>query len=123
MTIHPKDLAPYSSDLNDMGGEQPLDDLRNQVAAGLSRSFSSALESYRRFNALCAPDNPRSYVAQQSGCRAALAHIHLLIKLAEWAERDRCTVFTEAGHGELDHLLSEARMALSEEDKTITEDE
>lgn len=104
---------PSAEGIDNAAGAQ---DVREQLAAGLAGSLERALASYRRFSACCDADDPKSYVAHQSGCRAALAHIHLLIKLADWAGSDRAADHANTGDADLDRLLNEARLALATDD-------
>lgn len=113
--------ALVSQSLNSPGREQAPDverhvsHLREYVPIKLRESLERAVARYQRFDALCDAEDPKSFSAHQSGCRAALAHIHLLIKLIEWSCSDKCFEPHEKVNSELDQLLSEARFALSEE--------
>ena len=110
------DPEPNLSSLEPIGNAIGMRELREQLAKDLAGSLKRALASYHRFSACRVADDPKSYAAYQSGCRAALAHIHLLIKLADWAGSDLKSDPAEISDADLDHLLSEARTALSAED-------
>ncbi len=115
------DPDPTPPSLEPNGNAIGIHGLREQLAKDLAGSLKRALASYHRFSACCVADDPKSYAAYQSGCRAALAHIHLLIKLAEWAGSDLKTDPAEISDADLDRLLSEARTALNAEDWSESE--
>lgn len=74
------------------------------------RVSEKALSTYAYFVTTPPPDNLKEFAAFQASCRAALAHVHLLIKLAEWARAgDSSGVGAEASIG---RLIEEAEAAI-----------
>jgi hypothetical protein len=88
--------------------------LRQDMMARLPRLLDKALATYTYFAGTPPPEGAKEFAAFQTSCRAALAHIHLLIKLAHWAQTAR----GEAGCGEnsaddqITRLIEEAEAAL-----------
>ncbi|MEX1306335.1 MAG: hypothetical protein WEA84_14360 [Rhodovibrionaceae bacterium] len=76
------------------------------LAGQLPALIDIAVESYRRFAQAESPDDPKAYAAQQSACKAALAHLDLLLRLAR-------ALLPKAGSEmpapEVDALIAEAR--------------
>ncbi len=63
------------------------DATRKQVAEFLPCALSRAISSYKGFIKVDADiDDSKKYAESQKAGRVAIAHIHLLLKLAEWAE-------------------------------------
>ena len=105
------DLAGNVSSSSEM---QALEGFRRELIADLPRLLEQAVRSYSRFAAECFPEDSKSFVAYQAGCRAALAHVHLLVKLAQWTrstEEDSSPLETE----QLDQMVREAEDALAKE--------
>ncbi len=94
----------------------PMEAFRSELLADLPNLLRKALEGYRRFAGECPGDDPKAFVAYQTGCRAALAHIQLLVTLARWA---RPPAASEGAAGldadQLDRLVREAEAALRRE--------
>ncbi len=62
---------------------------KEQVREFLPDAIKTAFESYRAFmqqDVSAAP--PKEFSDHHGACKAAIAHVNLLIKLAEWAELD-----------------------------------
>lgn len=90
-----------------------LDELRRDLLGNLPGLLARAIGTYGRFANETPPEDSKGFVAYQAGCRGALAHIHLLVKLAHWA---RATIDDEFVAGEfenLDRLVREAEEALN----------
>jgi hypothetical protein len=58
--------------------------LRLQLIALLPRAMACAIASYQEFSAQTAPEDAKQYIAHHNACRAALAHVDYLSKLAKW---------------------------------------
>ena len=91
--------------------ESPLKKFRH----GLSRQFPDLLdrvmEGYRSFSGNTPPeDNAKEFSAHHGACKAALAHLALLIRLADWVEKGREDVSLQNDKNK--KLIDEARMAL-----------
>ena len=63
--------------------------MRATIATHLPDAIECAMQSYRRFYAQETEDDARSFSAHHSACKAAIAHIELLLKLAAWANLPR----------------------------------
>jgi hypothetical protein len=99
-------VSPHSS------AQDGLEELRSDLLRNLPGLLNRAIGTYGRFAGEIPPEDSKGFVAYQAGCRAALAHIHLLVKLAHWA---RATTEGELAIGEcehLDRLVREAEAAL-----------
>jgi hypothetical protein len=111
MTMIPSDgpdLATAS-----MTEGQALTALRRELRQGLPALIRHAMAAYRRFSGGPPPHDAKSFLAYQAACRAAVAHIQLLIKLADFVHGEGAD--DDAGQ-ELDRLLVAAREALGEND-------
>lgn len=60
--------------------------MRHNLMLRLPRLLDRALSAYAYFANMTPPEGAKDFAAFQANCRAALAHIHLLIKLAQWAQ-------------------------------------
>lgn len=59
---------------------------RVQIANTLPRAIEKAIASYHQFYDQNTPDTAKEFSAHHSACKAAIAHIELLLKLARWAD-------------------------------------
>lgn len=93
-------------------------DLRQDLRHGLPALLRRAIDTYRRFSAGPAPEDAKSFVAYQAGCRAAILHIQLLLKLATCAEGEGAATRDEATEtdAELETLIETAKAALDGHD-------
>lgn len=88
-------------------------DLRHELRRSLPSLLRRAVDSYRRFSAGPAPDDAKSFVAYQSGCRAAIMHVQLLLKLSAFVESETAAATgTEQADAELEELIETAKAAL-----------
>ncbi|HEY8964274.1 MAG TPA: hypothetical protein VIN59_07420 [Alphaproteobacteria bacterium] len=65
------------------------DHTRVKIAKYLPDAIDYALQSYRGFYHQFQPIEAKDFSAHHTACKAAIAHIELLLKLAEWAELPR----------------------------------
>ena len=63
-------------------------DMRTKIAHHLPAAFEAAIESYKSFYSDTPTDDAKSFSAHHSACKAAIAHLQLLIKLSDWVEAD-----------------------------------
>lgn len=56
---------------------------REAIATFLPAAISRAVNSYRSFSGQIASHEPKEFGEHHKACRAALAHLELLLKLAE----------------------------------------
>lgn len=93
-----------------------LDEFRKDVLAELPALLERALAGYGRFATGTPPSDTKGFVAYQAACRAALSHIHLLVKLAHWARAGAVESGPMAADADqLDRLVREAEAALADE--------
>ncbi len=59
---------------------------RRQIAEFLPTAIETALTSYQLFSESDSLDNAKDFKAHHDACKIAIAHIELLIKLAQWAD-------------------------------------
>ena len=88
------------------------DAFRRDLLADLPGLISKAMRGYSRFTMDRPPDDPKGFIAYQAGCRAALTHIHLLLKLASWARSSHADATSLFDAEQLDRLVREAEAAL-----------
>jgi hypothetical protein len=60
--------------------------LRAQLIDLLPRAMACAIASYREFSAQTAPEDAKQFIAHHNACRAALAHVDYLSKLAKFVQ-------------------------------------
>lgn len=90
--------------------------MRRDLMARLPRLLDRALSAYDYFANMTPPEGAKDFAAFQANCRAALAHIHLLIKLAQWAQSVIAdgSQTTVANDEHIRQLIEEAETALSQ---------
>ncbi len=90
-----------------------LDAVRDRLSTLLPPLLENAAASYQTFASLQPPDDAKGFTAHHSACKAALAHLDLLAKLARWAEgKEEAPPAAEPDA--TDRLLAEAQAALAE---------
>jgi len=89
-----------------------MEDFYRDLCGWLPERIEMATANYRRFTAADPPEDTKAFAAHESACRASLAHIHLLMRLARWGEStsDPSSAYSERN---LDQLFGEAEMATS----------
>ncbi len=93
-----------------------LMDLRRRLATTLPGQMQRVAEGYDAFAAQPPPDDAKAFQAHHAACKAALAHLDLLVKLARWAEGGEAAA--EGGaDDDVDALLAQARAALEDLDE------
>jgi len=97
------------------GPEKLVADFRRQVVTSLPGALRRALDVYARYAAEIPCDDARAFAGYQAGCRAALSHLHLLLKLAQWTIAGEATGSCVAD-ADLDRLIREAEAALPQHD-------
>ena len=71
---------------------------RTQIAEALPDAIETALISYRIFSTQNNTDTPKLFGDHHNACKAAIAHIELLLKLARWIDLD------DQNNAQNDHL-------------------
>ncbi len=59
---------------------------RTQIAEFLPNAIDTALTSYQLFSEQNISEEAKGFKAHHDACKVAIAHIELLIKLAQWAD-------------------------------------
>lgn len=62
------------------------DATREKIAKYLPNAIATAINSYHEFYDQQTPETAKDFSAHHSACKAAIAHIELLLKLARWAD-------------------------------------
>ena len=89
-----------------------VDAFRRDLLADLPGLIGRAMRAYSRLTTDRPPEDPKGFVAYQAGCRAALTHIHLLLKLASWAMSSHTDETSMFDAEQLEGLVREAEAAL-----------
>lgn len=101
--------------------------LRSDILHRMPRLIDKAVKGYVGLASLPAPEDPKQYAAFQANCRAALTHLHLLLKLADWARTAERTAEGDAAapakEAAIDELIRQAELALAEFPATVDADE
>ncbi|KAF0109742.1 MAG: hypothetical protein FD149_2777 [Rhodospirillaceae bacterium] len=88
--------------------------MREQFKETLAKRIAQAVKSYDGFVGEVPPADVKGFAAHHAACRAALAHVDMLVKLARWAEGKGTMTDSEAE--DLDRLLAGTRSAVSDLD-------
>ncbi|SOD92537.1 hypothetical protein [Caenispirillum bisanense] len=96
-----------------------LDDLKGSLAARLPERAAAAVAAYDAFSATPAPDDAKGFAAHHAACKAALAHVEVLVKLLRWAAPPAVPAAAAGGAGggddDLARLIAAARSAMTED--------
>lgn len=96
-----------------------LDDLKGALAARLPERAAAAVAAYDAFSATAAPDDAKGFAAHHAACKAALAHVEVLVKLLRWAAPPVAATAGAAGAAGGDDplagLIAAARAAMTED--------
>jgi hypothetical protein len=87
--------------------------LRRRMSAAMPERLAAAMNSYDGFALASPPTEAKAFAAHHAACKAALAHVELLLKLTRWATGK------EEGSSEgddLGRLIAEARGILGDDD-------
>lgn len=95
-----------------LSATEGLDELRRDLLGNLPGLLARAIGTYGRFANETPPEDSKGFLAYQAGCRGALAHIHMLVKLAHWARAAIDDEFVAGEFEHLDRLVREAEDAL-----------
>ncbi|MBR7158349.1 MAG: hypothetical protein IKD08_01540 [Alphaproteobacteria bacterium] len=89
--------------------------LKKQLLKTLPERIAGVIADYEEFASLQTPEDAKGFAAHHAACKAAIAHVELLLKLAKWSEEENSG---ESGE-DLSALIAKARAALD----TMDEDE
>jgi len=92
-----------------------LSSTRDRLRRSLPETLAAVLDAYDAFAARPIPEDAKEFGAWQGGCKAALAHVELVLKLAARVGLDLSPTPTTE-QDTLADLLARARAALAEED-------
>lgn len=101
-----------------MSGPADLPALKAALAARLPARAAAAVAEYEAFAQQPPPDDAKGFAAHHAACKAALAHVEVLVKLLRWAApADTATrAAAEQEADDLARLIAEARAAMTEDD-------
>jgi hypothetical protein len=88
-----------------------MEDIYRDLYGWLPERIEMATVNYRRFTAADPPEDTKAFAAYEAACRASLAHIHLLMRLARWGESTGAPSSADNARN-LDQLFDEADMAI-----------
>ena len=91
------------------------DHTRLKIAKYLPGAIDCALQSYRGFYNQKISTDSKEFLAHHNACKAAIAHIELLLKLAIWAQLPR----KETEDQTLASLMAEAQIELDHYNEDI----
>lgn len=92
---------------------QTQDETRKQIAEFLPEAIATALTSYQLF--LIGDEgnkNAKDFKAHHDACKVAIAHLELLIKLAQWADVPSQGALDEASTRMMGAILSRGQEEL-----------
>ena len=84
---------------------------KKQIAHFLPQAIIQALQSYRNFSGGIATEEAKEFSAHHAACKAALAHIELLLKLARQSDLVGVTD-NEKDKNALTDMITKARIEL-----------
>lgn len=83
------------------------EETRARIAQYLPDAIDHAVQSYRNFSSESNEKQSKDFSAYHTACKAAIAHIELLLKLAAWAHLPR-----ENADADLSALMADAQAEL-----------
>jgi len=89
-----------------------MEDFYRDLYDWLPERIEMATANYRRFSAADPPEDTKAFAAYEAACRASLAHIHLLMRLARWGETIGAPSSAD-NERNLEKLYEEADMAMN----------
>ncbi len=96
--------------------EGPLERFRCHLSRRFPGLLDRVMEGYLSFSGKGPEeDDAKEFSAHHGACKAALAHLDLLIKLAAWAEKKRSTISPK--DEETERLIDQAQTALCDRKK------
>jgi len=89
---------------------------RMEIVKFLPHALGKALDSYKLFRNKKHHEEPKEFKAHHEACKAAIAHVQLLIKLAEWAHLPDKSESMEIDQTELAGMIEKARAEIGEKE-------
>lgn len=91
------------------------------LVAMLPEYLSKAINQYVSFAQNTAPSSHKDFAAHQSACKASLAHVDHLLKLAYWVENRRDGADAPPGDSDKDaaELITRAKLAIGTLEKNL----
>ena len=84
--------------------------MKQELSAFLPSRICEVMNSYDAFAASDIPADAKGFAAYHGACKAALAHVEVLLKIAKWSEESASEQNPSGGIAE---LLAEAKEALN----------
>lgn len=88
--------------------------MRTRIAEFLPDALASALTSYQLFLQREHAEDPKNFKAHHDACKVAIAHVELLIKLAQWADLPSAQVEDESHQKMLAAMIQNAQSELAQ---------
>ncbi|MCW9034356.1 MAG: hypothetical protein OQK35_01750 [Alphaproteobacteria bacterium] len=86
---------------------------KKTLSKSLPQQLDETINSYSYFAKIAPPEDAKGFAAHHSACKAALAHLDQLIKLAHWVE-DQPPSVLENEDAEAERLVQKAQQAVAE---------
>lgn len=97
------------------------DQTREQIAEFLPEALRTALNSYQNFTSAGPKEDNSDFKEHHVSCKAAIAHIELLIKLANWADIPQGKLEDKNQQAVVCSMLEEAEQELIGREDLIVE--
>ncbi len=85
---------------------------KQTLGNALPQQLDDIIASYNSFAKTAPPEDAKGFAAHHSACKAALAHLDQLIKLAHWVEEDSSSQHPNQAN-EVERLIEKAKQAVS----------
>ncbi len=82
---------------------------RAEIAKALPCAIKTALESYKRFSEQEELGDAKEFKAHHDACKVAIAHIELLLKLADGVGAEKSQEDSEYDQGVMSRMIESAR--------------
>lgn len=86
---------------------------RKAIAEFLPEALNTAIASYQLFSDKADLEDPTKFKSHHDACKVAIAHIQLLIKLAQWADLPDPSIEGEVDRQDLVNLIKSAQGEIS----------
>lgn len=106
-----KDVNASNEIIGRFKGSNSMEDFYRDLYRWLPERIEIATANYRKFTAADPPEDTKAFAAHESACRASLAHIYLLMRLARWGESTSDPSNADS-KSNLDQMFGEAQIAI-----------
>ena len=110
---------------NDMALENNkhnLAQMRSCLAALLPEATARAVQSYHQFATQDVLHDSKNFTAHHAACKAALAHLDYLTKLAQWVAKQQPVGTQDDNADDLSVLVQQARLQLLQAQQSYNDD-